>query len=374
MSEYKGNELAYYSSLKFALEDGMVDQKEFRFLKELRAQMGISADVHSKMEMEIRDTMGETAPKQGTQNISDSVISKSTIIGTKVEVSQNALGNIENHYDRMIDSLQSGNMIAAKSAYDDAKLVDVDEAKAYFQKNGKEIARCYSLIANSYAIKLGEVSYVERADSYGIWEVDYVVESEIERIRNDYWLARGNADAFYVMNFELYETCLAGVNLYLNDPEWHYYKRVGIGGMNAASSKGSFYVNVNLDYAKKVSSFFYGHCISLINSSEDYDKDLMLKKIDEWVKEFIRIFPPCNGCKGAGKETNTCQNCRGKGTVSVSSGFLGLGSSQERCSNCNGSGMLIKTGGRTCNSCKGWKLNCSEVESEITPYPIDDWG
>jgi len=371
MSEYKGNELAYYSSLKFALEDGMVDQKEFRFLKELRVQMGISAEVHSKMEMEIRDNMGETPPKQGTQNISDSVISKSTIIGTKVEVSQNALGNIENHYDRMIDALQSGNMIAAKSAYDDAKLVDVDEAKAYFHEHGKEIARCYSLIANSYALKLGEIRYSETPDSYGIWEPDYSTKRDIERISEDYYLASGNAGAFYGDSI-LYETALANVTFMLNSPEYKYFRMVGMGGHNA--SRDTVYRDICLKSARTYSSVFYNVCEDLLNSP-DYDKDLMIKEVNEWIKEFISLYPPCNICKGTGKETNTCQNCRGKGSISVSSGFLGLSSSQKRCSDCNGSGRLMKTGGQTCNSCKGWKVDCSEVgmnygSQSITPYPI----
>ena len=366
----------------------MVDQKEFSFLKELRTQLSISQEIHNQMEMEIRDGIGENdSPVKGTsQNISDSVISKSTIIGTKIEVKQNALGNIENHYDRMIDALDMGNMVAAKKAYDDAKLVDVDDAKKYFHDNGKKIAIGYNHIAYSYALKLSEIDYREERQGYGLdaeYEVPYGIESEMERITDDHMLARGNADAFYNLNFELYEQCRAAVTLYLKNPKWQYFKSRGFDSDGLPNPPSVAYATEDYEksYASSMkdlwsmdargrSSFIYGHCKNLIESSEDYDKDRINGEVDDWVNESVSIYPPCNTCKGAGKETNTCQNCRGKGSITVSSGFLGLSSSQKRCSNCNGSGRLIKTGGQVCNSCNGWKLDCSGVESEIIPYPI----
>ena len=50
MPEYEGIELAYYNSLKIALEDGSLDQKEFKHLADLREQLSISMETHNQME------------------------------------------------------------------------------------------------------------------------------------------------------------------------------------------------------------------------------------------------------------------------------------------------------------------------------------
>ena len=40
MTKYEGKEGAYYTSLKFALEDGMIDHTEFTHLSDIREQLG----------------------------------------------------------------------------------------------------------------------------------------------------------------------------------------------------------------------------------------------------------------------------------------------------------------------------------------------
>ena len=83
MHDYSGTERAYYASLKFALEDGMIDHKEFSHLSELREQFGISQELHHQMELEIREEIGDVEVKPGVGkpliDVGDSVVSKSTI-------------------------------------------------------------------------------------------------------------------------------------------------------------------------------------------------------------------------------------------------------------------------------------------------------
>ena len=72
MPRYKGVELAYYNSLKVALEDGQIGQEEFTDLSDLREQLSISMETHNKMESEIRSKPTEKGRTKKSLEIKDS--------------------------------------------------------------------------------------------------------------------------------------------------------------------------------------------------------------------------------------------------------------------------------------------------------------
>tara|TARA_B110000014_G_C20111348_1_gene585546 strand:+ start:1451 stop:2386 length:936 start_codon:yes stop_codon:yes gene_type:complete len=283
-----------------------------------------------------------------SQNISDSVISNSTVIGTNIEMKSNILGNIENHYSRMIDCLGMGDMIGAKSAYADAKLIDVNEAKSYFQDNGKAIAIGYYNIAFAITEKLKNVNYYEEYDSYnGIWEGPPAFDIEFDSILDEFSMATENALSFYPgLNEGLFEAIKAYVSFDLNDPLWNYWAQIGSiggnavqehfssGGPNAALVKQ--HRDVCLGVGRDKIKSILGSFINFKNNTQDYDKSWVSGTINNWVNAYNSIYPSCPNCA-------TCVSCGG-------SGKKGLFSS--KCSNCNGTGIA-------------YSVNCKHLWSGI---------
>ena len=147
VSEYEGVELAYYHSLKVALEDGSIDNKEFKHLEELRKQLSISMETHNKMESEIRS---KSTVKKGTKKslgIKDSVVSKSKITNIAGNsVVQQVTGDVENLAKTMIDRLSEvGGDKDPWDYYTKAKEIDYDKTEKLFrgEKYGKKLADGY---------------------------------------------------------------------------------------------------------------------------------------------------------------------------------------------------------------------------------------
>ena len=133
MPEYGGIELAYYNSLIIALEDGSLDQKEFKHLADLREQLSISMETHNQMESKLREetTLQSNSDNKSSFGIKDSVISKSkitNIAGDSVvqHVSGN-VGNVENYAKTMVDKLSEVNTTDPWEYYTKAKEIDYDK-------------------------------------------------------------------------------------------------------------------------------------------------------------------------------------------------------------------------------------------------------
>ena len=151
-SKYEGKEAAYYSSLKFALEDGMVDHTEFAHLSDLREQLGITTDLHNKMESELRAIAPPPIPPLApSTSVKDSVISKSTIVGGDYIDDRDTIihtGDIENYAKMCIDAVRAGKLKDGVDIYNKAKEINIEEAKDVFEnKYGKEIAAAYVIAA-----------------------------------------------------------------------------------------------------------------------------------------------------------------------------------------------------------------------------------
>jgi len=167
MVEYDGKERAYYASLKFALEDGMIDHEEFTHLSDMRESLGISTELHNKMESEIRAAHIPIEVDQIPKStVKDSVVSNSNIttVGQDYvkgdKIVQRGVGNIENYAKMCIDAVSMGKLEKAVDIYTKAKEIDIDEAQSVFEgKHGKEIGAAYALAATSslHEIKEGEV-------------------------------------------------------------------------------------------------------------------------------------------------------------------------------------------------------------------------
>ena len=156
MTEYDGKERAYYASLKFALEDGMIDHTEFTHLSEIREQLGITTELHNEMESEIRAAAPPMPPLSPppSSSVKDSVISKSTIttIGGDYiddrDTIQYGTGDIENYAKMCIDAVRAGKLKDGVDIYNKAKEINIEEAKEVFEnKYGKEIAAAYAIAA-----------------------------------------------------------------------------------------------------------------------------------------------------------------------------------------------------------------------------------
>lgn len=148
MPDYEGVELAYYNSLKVALEDGSIDNKEFKHLDELRDQLSISMETHNKMESEIRveSTTKKEKDTKSSLGIKDSVVSKSNITNISGDsIVQKVSGDVENNAKLMIDIIERGDLEKAISVWEKAKEIDIDKTKKFFQgeKYGKKIADAY---------------------------------------------------------------------------------------------------------------------------------------------------------------------------------------------------------------------------------------
>jgi hypothetical protein len=270
-----------------------------------------------------------------SQNISDSVISNSTVIGTNIEMKSNILGNIENHYSRMIDCLGMGDMIGAKAAYADAKLIDVNEARSYFQDNGKAIAVCYYNIAFAITEKLKDVAYYQEYDSYnGTWDDPSAYYIEFDSIESDFFMATENALEFYPGVHEgLFEAIRAYVSYDLNNPQWNYWAQIGSiggkaiqehfssGGPNALLVKQhrDVCLGVGQDTVKSAS----GILKNFKNNKQGYDKSWVSDTINAWVLDYDSIYPSCPKCA-------TCVSCGGSGKKGVFS---------SKCSTCTGTGI-----------------------------------
>ena len=154
MTKYEGKERAYYASLKFALEDGMIDHTEFSHLSDVREQLGITTDLHNKMESEIRAAAPPPMPPLSSSSVKDSVISKSkiTTVGRDYvegdKIVQHGVGNIENYAKMCIDAVRAGKLKDGVDIYNKAKEINIEEAKEVFEnKYGKEIAAAYAIAA-----------------------------------------------------------------------------------------------------------------------------------------------------------------------------------------------------------------------------------
>jgi len=168
MVEYDGKERAYYASLKFALEDGMIDHEEFTHLSDMRESLGISTELHNKMELEIRESHVATINLDGSpkSTVKDSVVSNSNIttVGQDYvkgdKIVQKGVGNIENYAKMCISAVQMGKLENAVEIYNKAKEIDIDEAEKVFEKKyGKEIAAAYAIAAVPllYQVKTGPI-------------------------------------------------------------------------------------------------------------------------------------------------------------------------------------------------------------------------
>jgi hypothetical protein len=145
---YEGIELAYYNSLKIALEDGSLDQKEFKHLADLREQLSISMETHNQMESKLRE---ETTPQLNLDNksslgIKDSVISKSKItnIAGDSVTHQYSSGDIDNYAKMMVDFVSRGKLDEAMEIWKKAQEVHFERTKEIFQgKYSSEIESAY---------------------------------------------------------------------------------------------------------------------------------------------------------------------------------------------------------------------------------------
>lgn len=166
MPDYEGVELAYYNSLKVALEDGSIDNKEFKHLDELREQLSISMETHSKMESELR-AESTTKGKKGTKQslgIKDSVVSKSNITNIAGDsVVQQVSKDVENYAKTMVDKLAENVIDNEKNDpwdyYTKAKEIDYDKTEKLFtgKKYGKKIADGYlNQVENAVIPKIDE--------------------------------------------------------------------------------------------------------------------------------------------------------------------------------------------------------------------------
>ncbi len=169
MTKYEGKERAYYASLKFALEDGMIDHAEFTHLSDVREQLGITIELHNKMESEIRAAAPPLLSPLPSSSVKDSVISKSTITtvgGDYIDdrdTIQYGTGDIENYAKMCIDAVQSGKLKDGVDIFHKAKEINIEEAKEIFlNKYGKEIAAAYVIAAVPLleAVKTGDLGYM----------------------------------------------------------------------------------------------------------------------------------------------------------------------------------------------------------------------
>ena len=169
MTKYEGKEGAYYASLKFTLEDGMIDHTEFTHLSDIREQLGITTELHNKMESEIRASAPPPMPPLSSppsSSVKDSVISKSTITtvgGDYIDDRDTILygtGDIENYAKMCIDAVRSGKLKDGVDIYNKAKEINIEEAKEVFEnKYGKEIAAAYAIAAVPllHQVKTGQI-------------------------------------------------------------------------------------------------------------------------------------------------------------------------------------------------------------------------
>jgi hypothetical protein len=145
--EYEGIELAYYNSLKIALEDGSLDQKEFKHLKELREQLSISMETHSQMESKLREeTTLRPNSAESSLGIKDSVISKSKItnIAGDSVTNQYSSGDVDNYAKMMVDFISRGKIGEAIEIWQKAQEVNFERTKEIFQgKYSPEIESAY---------------------------------------------------------------------------------------------------------------------------------------------------------------------------------------------------------------------------------------
>lgn len=136
MPEHAGVELAYYNSLKVALEDGSIDNKEFKHLEELREQLSISMETHSQMESKLREeTTLRPNSAESSLGIKDSVISKSKItnIAGDSVTNQYSSGDVDNYAKMMVDFISRGKLDEAIEIWQKAQEVNFERTKEIFQ-------------------------------------------------------------------------------------------------------------------------------------------------------------------------------------------------------------------------------------------------
>ena len=148
MPEYEGIELAYYNSLKIALEDGSLDQKEFKHLADLREQLSISMETHNQMESKLREetTLQSNSDNKSSLGIKDSVISKSKItnIAGDSVTHQYSSGDVDNYAKMMVDFISRGKLDEAIEIWQKAQEVNFERTKEIFQgKYSPEIESAY---------------------------------------------------------------------------------------------------------------------------------------------------------------------------------------------------------------------------------------
>jgi len=150
--EYEGIELAYYNSLKIALEDGSLDQKEFKHLADLREQLSISMETHNQMESKLREetTLQSNSDNKSSLGVKDSVISKSTITtigGDYIDDRDTILygtGDVDNYAKMMVDFISRGKIGEAIEIWQKAQEVNFERTKEIFQgKYSPEIESAY---------------------------------------------------------------------------------------------------------------------------------------------------------------------------------------------------------------------------------------
>ena len=137
MPEYGGIELAYYNSLKIALEDGSLDQKEFKHLADLREQLSISMETHNQMESKLREetTLQSNSDNKSSFGIKDSVISKSKISNVAGDsvTNQYSSGDVDNYAKMMVDFISRGKIGEAIEIWQKAQEVNFERTKEIFQ-------------------------------------------------------------------------------------------------------------------------------------------------------------------------------------------------------------------------------------------------
>ena len=148
MPDYEGVELAYYNSLKIALEDGSLDQKEFKHLADLREQLSISMETHNQMESKLREetTLQSNSDNKSSFGIKDSVISKSKITNVAGDsvTHQYSSGDVDNYAKMTVDFISRGKIGEAIEIWQKAQEVNFERTKEIFQgKYSPEIESAY---------------------------------------------------------------------------------------------------------------------------------------------------------------------------------------------------------------------------------------
>jgi len=134
LTNYQGNELAYYKALANALKDGVIDQEEYSLLLSLREAFAVTNSLHEQMEREIRASLSSPSP-----------VSPSDGPGMSTFAGQTTDKTVENYAKMMIDSINRGKLDDAIEVWGKSKEIDIEATNRIFEgrKYGKMLADAY---------------------------------------------------------------------------------------------------------------------------------------------------------------------------------------------------------------------------------------